>query len=109
MPEAPATIWLESALFVVDSSVLTPVYVGIENAGGTWVDQECVVDRGLVKPPFFVQSVFGILGGIGTHPEDVMMKGFEEANKLYATLAAEQLCVALVDITQLSQRRPAAG
>lgn len=27
--------------------------------------------RGLVKPPFFVQSVFGILGGIGTHPEDV--------------------------------------
>jgi uncharacterized protein (DUF849 family) len=30
-------------------------------------------DRGLVKPPFFVQSVFGILGGIGTHPEDVSM------------------------------------
>lgn len=30
------------------------------------------VDRGLVKPPFFVQSVFGILGGIGNHPEDVM-------------------------------------
>lgn len=31
------------------------------------------LDRGLVKPPLFVQSVFGILGGIGTHPEDVMM------------------------------------
>jgi uncharacterized protein (DUF849 family) len=30
------------------------------------------VDRGLVKPPFFVQSVFGILGGIGPHPEDVV-------------------------------------
>jgi len=29
-------------------------------------------DRGLVKPPYFVQSVFGILGGIGTHPEDVI-------------------------------------
>ncbi len=29
-------------------------------------------DRGIVKPPFFVQSVFGILGGIGPHPEDVM-------------------------------------
>jgi len=27
--------------------------------------------RGLVKPPYFIQSVFGILGGIGTHPEDV--------------------------------------
>ena len=30
------------------------------------------LDRGLIKPPVFVQSVFGILGGIGTHPEDVM-------------------------------------
>ncbi len=29
-------------------------------------------DRGLVKAPFFVQSVFGLLGGIGAHPEDVM-------------------------------------
>lgn len=29
-------------------------------------------DRGLVKGPLFVQSVFGLLGGIGTHPEDVM-------------------------------------
>ena len=29
-------------------------------------------DRGLVKAPFFVQSVFGLLGGIGGHPEDVM-------------------------------------
>ena len=30
------------------------------------------LERGLVKPPLFVQSVFGILGGIGPHPEDVM-------------------------------------
>lgn len=30
------------------------------------------VERGLVKPPFFVQTVFGILGGIGAHPEDIM-------------------------------------
>jgi len=29
------------------------------------------VDRGVVKPPFFVQTVFGILGGIGTHADDV--------------------------------------
>ncbi|MBK9082850.1 MAG: 3-keto-5-aminohexanoate cleavage protein [Rhizobiales bacterium] len=28
-------------------------------------------ERGIVKPPFFVQSVFGLLGGIGPHPEDV--------------------------------------
>ena len=25
-----------------------------------------------MKPPLFIQSVFGILGGIGTHPEDLM-------------------------------------
>ena len=29
-------------------------------------------DRGVIKPPFFVQSVFGLLGGIGPHPEDVL-------------------------------------
>ena len=29
------------------------------------------LDRGLVRPPLFVQSIFGILGGIGTHAEDV--------------------------------------
>lgn len=30
------------------------------------------LERGIVKPPLFVQSVFGILGGIGGHPEDLM-------------------------------------
>lgn len=29
------------------------------------------VERKVVKPPLFIQSVFGILGGIGPHPEDV--------------------------------------
>lgn len=29
-------------------------------------------DRGLVQSPPFIQSVFGILGGIGPHPEDLM-------------------------------------
>jgi uncharacterized protein (DUF849 family) len=29
------------------------------------------LDRGLVKGPLFVQTVFGLLGGIGSHPEDV--------------------------------------
>jgi uncharacterized protein (DUF849 family) len=32
-----------------------------------------MVDRKVIEPPLFVQSVFGILGGIGGHPEDVMM------------------------------------
>src|SRR6266566_4203542 len=30
------------------------------------------LERRLVKPPLFIQSVFGIRGGIGPHPEDVM-------------------------------------
>ena len=30
------------------------------------------LERGLVKPPLFVQTVFGLLGGTGSHPEDVM-------------------------------------
>jgi uncharacterized protein (DUF849 family) len=30
------------------------------------------VDRGLVPKPFLVQSVFGLLGSIGPHPEDLM-------------------------------------
>jgi uncharacterized protein (DUF849 family) len=30
------------------------------------------LDRGLVRTPMFVQTVCGILGGIGPHPEDVL-------------------------------------
>ena len=52
-------------------------------ANGTRFELECYdighlynlahfAERGLIKPPFFVQSVFGILGGIGVHEEDVM-------------------------------------
>jgi len=29
-------------------------------------------DQGLVKAPLFIQTVFGLQGGIGNHPEDVM-------------------------------------
>jgi uncharacterized protein (DUF849 family) len=30
------------------------------------------LDRGLVRPPLFVQTIFGILGGIGADPENVL-------------------------------------
>jgi uncharacterized protein (DUF849 family) len=53
------------------------------SANGTRFEFECYdishlynlahfVDRKLATPPFFVQSVFGLLGGIGGHPEDLM-------------------------------------
>ena len=31
------------------------------------------VDEGLVKPPFFIQAVMGILGGMGPDPENLMV------------------------------------
>jgi len=51
-------------------------------ASGTRFEIECYdighlytaahfLDRGLLKAPLFIQSVFGIRGGIGVHPEDV--------------------------------------
>jgi len=30
------------------------------------------LQEGLVKPPLFIQTVFGLLGGIGPHPEEVL-------------------------------------
>ena len=40
------------------------------------------LERGLVKPPLFVQTIFGILGGIGADPENLThMRSI--ANKLF--------------------------
>ncbi|VTU21116.1 3-keto-5-aminohexanoate cleavage enzyme [Variovorax sp. RA8] len=55
----------------------------VGSEGGTRFEFECYdtahlynlrhfLDRGLVKGPLFIQSVLGILGGAGTHPEDVV-------------------------------------
>jgi uncharacterized protein (DUF849 family) len=52
------------------------------NATGTRYEFECYdtahlhnlhyfLREGLVKPPLFIQSVFGLLGGIGAHPDEV--------------------------------------
>ena len=52
------------------------------------------MDRGLVKPPFFVQTIFGILGGIGADIENLMHmrrianKLFGEENYEWSILAA---------------------
>ena len=50
---------------------------------GTRFEHECydighlynlsyLADKGILKPPFFIQSVFGILGGIGADPDNVV-------------------------------------
>ena len=52
-------------------------------ANGTRFELECYdighlytaahfLDRKLLEPPLFIQSVFGLRGGIGPHPEDVL-------------------------------------
>ncbi|MCC7099458.1 MAG: 3-keto-5-aminohexanoate cleavage protein [Rubrivivax sp.] len=40
------------------------------------------VDAGLVKPPFFIQTIFGILGGIGPDPQNVTFMR-DTANRLF--------------------------
>ena len=40
------------------------------------------VDKGLIKPPFFIQMVFGILGGVGADPDNLMHM-HTIANKLF--------------------------
>lgn len=53
------------------------------SGAGTKFEHECYdvghlynlahfIDRGMVKPPFFVQMIFGILGGIGPDLENLM-------------------------------------
>ena len=51
------------------------------------------VDRGLVKPPFLIQTIFGVLGGIGadidnlTHVRHIANKLFGEPNYEWSILA----------------------
>ncbi|MBV9734580.1 MAG: 3-keto-5-aminohexanoate cleavage protein [Acidisphaera sp.] len=40
------------------------------------------LDRGLVEPPLFVQTIFGILGGIGAEPRNLMFMK-ETADRLF--------------------------
>jgi uncharacterized protein (DUF849 family) len=65
------------------------------NEAGTRYEFECYdtshlhnlayfLSEGLVKPPLFIQTVFGLLGGVGTHPDEVLhMK--RTADRLFGT------------------------
>jgi len=65
-----------------DNAYIERIMVEVGQAFGTRFEFECYdighlytlahfVDRGLVKPPFFIQGVFGILGGIGAEPANL--------------------------------------
>lgn len=82
--------WEEPYLRDSDAMIFRNTFRDIENIlqscgeAGTRFEIECYdishlytaahfLDRGLLKPPLFIQSVFGIRGGIGAHFEDVAM------------------------------------
>ena len=93
--------WEAQALEASRDLVFRNSFAEIEHAivqlseGGTRFEFECYdtghlynlahfLDRGLVEPPLFIQSVFGILGGTGPHPDDVMHMR-RTADRLFGT------------------------
>jgi uncharacterized protein (DUF849 family) len=66
------------------------------------------IDKGLIKPPFFIQSVFGILGGIGADPENVSVmrstadRLFGRENYHFSILAAGRHQMPLVTMGAIS-------
>jgi uncharacterized protein (DUF849 family) len=83
-------LWEEPYLRGTDDFIFRNTFRDIERilkelgeAHGTRFEFECYdighlynlahfVDRGLVRPPFFIQSIFGILGGIGADLDNLL-------------------------------------
>jgi uncharacterized protein (DUF849 family) len=98
--------YLEGTKDFILSNTFAQMERGIRELGaqGTRFEFECYdmahvynlahfADRGIVKPPFFVQGVFGILGGIGAEPENLLaMKAAADrlfgSDYLFSALAA---------------------
>ncbi|NUB46481.1 3-keto-5-aminohexanoate cleavage protein [Fertoebacter nigrum] len=92
--------WEEPYLRGTDNFIFRNTFRDIENIlkalgqeHGTRFEHECYdighlynlahfVDRGLVEPPFFVQMIFGILGGVGADLENLMFMK-RTADKLF--------------------------
>jgi uncharacterized protein (DUF849 family) len=77
--------YLEGTKDLILSNTFKQIERGMRELGalGTRFEFECYdvghlynlahfADRGLVKPPFFVQCIFGIVGGIGPDPENLL-------------------------------------
>jgi uncharacterized protein (DUF849 family) len=77
--------YLEMTRDFILSNTFTQIERGMTELGalGTRFEFECYdvghlynlahfADRQIVKPPFYVQSIFGILGGLGAEPENLM-------------------------------------
>lgn len=90
--------YLEASRDFIFRNTFKDIEYGLQALGegcGTRFEFECYdighlynlahfIDRGLIKPPFFVQSIFGILGGIGADVENLLhMKRI--ADKLFGS------------------------
>jgi uncharacterized protein (DUF849 family) len=115
--------WEKSYLEMTKDFILSNTFAQIERGltelgdFGTRFEFECYdiahlynlahfAERGLVKPPFFIQGVFGILGGIGPDPENVMfMKATADRlfgdDYIFSLLAAGRHQMPLVTLSAL--------
>lgn len=115
--------WEKPYLDTTKDFILSNTFAQIERAmmelsdQGTRFEFECYdvahlynlahfVDRKIVEPPFFIQGVFGILGGIGPDPENVMhMKTTADRlfgeDYLFSALAAGRHQMRLVTLAAL--------
>jgi len=77
--------YLEMTTDFILSNTFSQIERGVNelSARGTRFEFECYdlghiynvahfADRGLIKPPFFLQCIFGILGGVGAHQENLL-------------------------------------
>lgn len=115
--------WEKPYLDMTKDFILSNTFAQIERAmtelsgQGTRFEFECYdiahlynlahfVDRKIIEPPFFIQGVFGILGGIGPDPENVMhMKSTADRlfgdNFLFSLLAAGKHQMRLTTLSAL--------
>jgi uncharacterized protein (DUF849 family) len=115
--------WEKPYLDMTKDFILSNTFAQIERAmtelsgQGTRFEFECYdmahlynlahfADRKIVEPPFFIQGVFGILGGIGPDPENVMhMKTTADRlfgeDYLFSALAAGKHQMRLVTLSAL--------
>jgi uncharacterized protein (DUF849 family) len=111
--------YLESTRDFILSNTFAQMERGMKELGaqGTRFEFECYdishvynlahfADRKIVEPPFFIQGVFGILGGIGAEPENLMsMKATADRlfgrEYLFSALAAGRHQMPMITLSAL--------
>jgi uncharacterized protein (DUF849 family) len=111
--------YLEKTTDFILSNTFTQIERGMLELGanGTRFEFECYdvghlynlayfAERRIVQPPFFIQGVFGILGGIGAEPENLMhMKATADrlfgSDYLFSALAAGRHQMPMVTLSAL--------